>query len=121
MPVISSNATNLNTEHLSSVADDDVEFLEELWECFVEEYESSFESLKGASEGKNKDEAVLYSHNIKSGSANLGAEKLKEISAGMESASKTEDYQTVLDSLDNLQAAYDELATTFTAWLASLQ
>lgn len=119
MPVTSS-ATTLNTEHLLSVADDDVEFLQELWECFEEEYDSSYTTLKSACEEKNQSDATLYSHNIKSGSANLGAEKLREISAGLEVAAKKNDFQTILDSLDNLQAAYDELKTEFTNWLATL-
>lgn len=121
MPVITSNAANLNTEHLLSVADDDVEFLDELWECFVEEYDSSYANLKSASEEKDQGEATLHSHNIKSGSANLGAERLREISAGLEIAAKKKDFQTILDSLPNLQEAYDELAKTFTDWVTSLK
>ena len=121
MSVVSSTATHLNTEHLTSLADDDVEFLEELWQCFEEEYVSSLEKLKSATEGKEKDSAVLNAHNIKSGSANLGAERMREISAGLEMAAKKEDFDTISVSLDNLQEAYKELSATFSEWLTSLE
>merc|ERR1712063_218114 len=121
MPVITSTATALNTEHLLSVADDDIEFLEELWECFVEEFESSRNTLETACEKTDKQEAVLNSHNIKSGSANLGAEKMREICAGLELASKKEDFQTVLDSLGSLDDAFAELSSTFTSWIESMK
>ena len=118
---ISSSAVHLNTEHLTSLADDDVEFLSELWECFEEEYVGSLAKLRSALSSKDRAMAVLNTHNIKSGSANLGAERLREICAGLEAAAKQEDYETITASLSNLQAAYDDLSAAFSEWLTSLQ
>ena len=119
--MITSTAGDLNKEHLMSIADDDVEFLEELWECFEEEYQKSYSDLKTAAEGKDKASATLNSHNIKSGSANLGAEKVQDIASGLEVAAKKEDYDTILESLSSLQSAYESLATTFTQWIESMK
>ena len=80
--------SNLNKELLSSIVDGDVEFLNELWDCFKEEYKYSYETLRIAAKSKDISTATLHSHNIKSGSANLGAEKLQDISSNLENAAK---------------------------------
>lgn len=113
--------SNLNKELLSSIVDGDVEFLNELWDCFKEEYKYSYETLRIAAKSKDISTATLHSHNIKSGSANLGAEKLQDISSNLENAAKKADFDYILTSLPVLQKAYDELAFAFADWIKSLQ
>eukprot|EP01115_Flamella_aegyptia_P008045 TRINITY_DN331_c0_g1_i1.p1 TRINITY_DN331_c0_g1~~TRINITY_DN331_c0_g1_i1.p1 ORF type:complete len:125 (+),score=31.57 TRINITY_DN331_c0_g1_i1:91-465(+) len=114
-------ANELDTEHLEDITDNDVEFLNELWELFEEEYEKSTKKLLEAIDNNDSANSKLYSHNIKSCSANLGAINIKETSSKMEQLSNESKLQEVKDLLPQLEIEKGRLSKAWSKHIETLE
>eukprot|EP01119_Soliformovum_irregulare_P003031 TRINITY_DN13314_c0_g1_i1.p1 TRINITY_DN13314_c0_g1~~TRINITY_DN13314_c0_g1_i1.p1 ORF type:complete len:124 (-),score=28.87 TRINITY_DN13314_c0_g1_i1:48-419(-) len=98
---------------LTEVSDGDKDFEADLIEIYRETCEQKLPLLEEALKSKDKDNSVLFSHDIKGSSANLGAERVRKISGDMEMNCRNEDYDKALEDFpllnEQLQATYKVL------------
>lgn len=73
---------------------------------FLENSPTRMDQIRSGVGGAGVEEAEKGSHSLKSSAANIGAHKLRELSAEMERAATAGDLQTVTDMLPSLEDAY---------------
>lgn len=70
---------NLKLNQLQDVTGGDIDFQKELVDLYANEFESSLSKLEGAARAKDQPNSVLYAHDIKGSSANVGAEGVRVV------------------------------------------
>jgi HPt (histidine-containing phosphotransfer) domain-containing protein len=90
-------------DRLREVSDDDKSFAQELVVMYKQSSEENLPKLRKALIEQNKEDSVLYSHDIKGSSANLGAESAKKVSEKIEMFCRDENYAEALNLLPRLE------------------
>lgn len=111
---------HLDTEPTQDVAGDDLEFLNELWDIYEEEFARSYAEIEKACEEKDWKRAQLYSHNIKSGSLNIGAVKISAQAHKMEEISKEARLNDLIQELTVLTELKGHLDQAWKIYMSQL-
>jgi len=114
------DTTILNLEQLNDVSCGDKEFEKELFDMFQEHFGGTFKKLKEALEKKDHANAVLYSHDIKGSSANLGGVGIKAVSEKMETLCKVFLYEEAAELLPVLEEEHKKMTSAFKSYLKEL-
>jgi HPt (histidine-containing phosphotransfer) domain-containing protein len=83
--------------------------------------EEKFPLLETAFAEENNANSVLYSHDIKGSSANIGAESMREVSAIMEKLSRDANYKAAASYLPALRTRYEKTCEVFDEYLGSFE
>jgi len=76
----------MNFSRLREVSDGDEEFARELAGMYKDSCDEQILNLQNAVEAGIQEQAILFSHDIKGSSANIGADRAKTISANIETS-----------------------------------
>lgn len=82
-----------DSSRLTEVSDGDAEFEADLIGIYKETCEEKLPLLEEALKKEDAENSVLYSHDIKGSSANLGAEAVRKISGDMEMLARKQEYK----------------------------
>jgi len=110
---------HLRLEQLHDVSGEDLEFEEDLFGTFKEQFEASFSKLADAATRKDKDNSVLYSHDIKGASRNIGADELGRVAKEAEDSAREAKYTRILEMLPQLREAFRLLDIAVSNYVAS--
>lgn len=108
---------HLKLEQLHDVSGEDLEFEQQLFTIFKEQYQISFSKLETAIKQSDKDNAVLYSHDIKGAARNIGADEVGRVAKDMEDYSRKSEFKKVSEALPSLTDAFDKLTETIDKYL----
>lgn len=100
---------------LLEITGDDVAFVDELVDTFIEDAATQLEALRAAAQGGNADAAVRPAHSLKSNSVNVGATALADLSRSIELDGRT---GTIPDLAERVRAVETEFAAVRGALLA---
>ena len=100
---------------LLEITGDDVSFVDELVDTFIEDAATQLEALRAAAEAGDADAAVRPAHSLKSNSLNVGATVLAELSRSIESDGRT---GPIPDLTERVRAVETEFAAVRSALLA---
>jgi len=103
----------LNKKRLQDISEGDKAFEKELIDLYKETCTEKLPLLQVALENNDYDNSVLYSHDIKGSSSNIGAEAVRRISERMESLCRNREYREAYSLMPELS---QELAATYTAF-----
>jgi len=109
---------HLKLEQLHDVSGEDIEFEQQLFVIFTEQFNISLGKLETALKNADKGNAILYSHDIKGAARNIGAEEVGRIARDLEESARTENYKKVTDSLPSLREAFEKLEKAFGLYFA---
>lgn len=110
---------HLKLEQLHDVSGEDIEFEEQLFDIFKEQFEISRGKLEAALKASDKTNIVLYSHDIKGAARNIGAEEVGRVAKEMEENARAAAFKEVSDALPALNDAFKKLIELFEEYLAS--
>jgi len=82
--------------------------LAQMIRLFLENAPTRMEQIRAGANGPDVGEAEKGAHSLKSSSANVGAERVKELCADMERAAATGDAPTVTSLLPSLEEAFSQ-------------
>ncbi len=82
---------------------DDEEFAQKAVEVFLETIPTVIRDLRHSAEDLNFPELQRHAHSIKGASANIGAERLREVAAHIESAARNGNTEELLPLLPGLE------------------
>jgi HPt (histidine-containing phosphotransfer) domain-containing protein len=100
---------------LLEITGDDVSFVDELVDTFIEDASTQLEALRAAVQTGDADAAVRPAHSLKSNSVNVGATVLAELSRSIELDGRT---GAVPDLAERVRAVETEFAAVRGALLA---
>ena len=100
---------------LLEITGDDVSFVDELVDTFIEDAATQLEALRAAAEAGDADAAVRPAHSLKSNSLNVGATVLADLSRSIESDGRT---GAIPDLAERVRAVETEFAAVRSALLA---
>jgi HPt (histidine-containing phosphotransfer) domain-containing protein len=103
---------------LNEISEGDKEFEKELIELYKEACTEKITLLEESLKEAHPDNTILYSHDIKGSSSNIGAEAVRKISERMEILCREHRYKEAYDMLQELQ---QELTATYSAFDLYLQ
>lgn len=115
---ISLNNFRLNKKRLNDISEGDKDFERELIQLYQEACTEKLPFLEEALEKGHPDNSVLYSHDIKGSSSNIGAEAVRKISERMEQLCRQNRFQEAFEMLPELR---QELTLTYQAFDQYLQ
>jgi signal transduction histidine kinase/ligand-binding sensor domain-containing protein/CheY-like chemotaxis protein/HPt (histidine-containing phosphotransfer) domain-containing protein len=87
--------------------------LKTVFEGFASQMEEKLQEIEIDFEEKNIEQLSKTAHAIKSMSANIGAKKVRALSAEIELLSKAGSHENVAEIIDELHSAYEEFAIVF--------
>jgi len=97
---------HLNLEQLNEISGFDLIFEKEIFDLYEQQFHEKYELLEKALKIEDKTNSVLYSHDIKGSSANIGAFHMQAISAKMEHFSKEENFAAAAQLLPDLTSEF---------------
>ncbi len=100
---------------LLEITGDDVSFVDELVDTFIEDAATQLEALRAAAQTGDADAAVRPAHSLKSNSLNVGATVLADLSRSIESDGRT---GAIPDLAERVRAVETEFAAVRSALLA---
>lgn len=109
-----------NLERLLSVTGDDRELQRELINLFLVDTASRLANLPAAIEAGNIDHLRLQAHAVKGASANMGADRLQEACAKMESAALSGDAHPFEKLYEEVDVEFDRVKEFCTRYLATI-
>ena len=89
----------------------EMDFLEELVDMFIGDFEKKHEALKDAVKHKNAAQVQELAHSLKGSSANLGLTPLQETFFQLETAGRNNNLLDIDKKIDLLQNQFNELKT----------
>jgi len=100
---------HLRLAQLHDVSGEDLEFEQDLFNTFNEQFDASVAKLDEALKKSDKANAVLYSHDIKGAARNLGADELGRVAKEAEEASRDSQFDRVRQLMPQLNTAFVSL------------
>jgi len=100
---------HLRLAQLHDVSGEDLEFEQDLFNTFNEQFDASIAKLDEALKKNDKGNAVLYAHDIKGAARNLGADELGRVAKDAEEAARDTQFDRVRLLLPQLQTAFASL------------
>eukprot|EP01097_Dermamoeba_algensis_P003794 TRINITY_DN2582_c0_g1_i4.p1 TRINITY_DN2582_c0_g1~~TRINITY_DN2582_c0_g1_i4.p1 ORF type:complete len:123 (-),score=20.98 TRINITY_DN2582_c0_g1_i4:15-383(-) len=102
-----------NSAQLQEISGEDLEFEKELIDLYKGEFEAALERIKTALEEGNEKEFILYSHDLKGSSANVGADAISAICKTMEKLGKDGKMMEGDKYVPYLEAEYEAFVEVF--------
>lgn len=107
------NINRINLKRLQDIAEGDKDFERELIELYKEACTEKLPFLEEALEAGHPENSILYSHDIKGSSSNIGAEGVRRISERMEILTRAHRFKEAFDMIPELKL---ELNATYIAF-----
>ena len=100
---------------LLEITGDDVSFVDELVDTFIEDAATQLDALRAAADGDDADAAVRPAHSLKSNSMNVGATVLADLTRSIETDGRS---GAIPDLAERVRAVETEFAGVREALLA---
>lgn len=104
---------HLKLEQLHDVSGEDLEFEQQLFQIFKEQFAISLAKLEAALKAEDKPNAILYSHDIKGAARNIGAEEVGRVARDMEDNARVGKFKEVASALPSLNEVFTKLTEAF--------
>jgi len=108
-----------DSHRLRDVSDGDQEFEKELIEIYKGSCDEKIPLLEKALKEEHKENSILYSHDLKGASSNIGAEQVRAVSARLEKLAREECFKEALAVLPQLKTVIEEVKVVFDEYLSS--
>lgn len=112
---------HLKLEQLHDVSGEDLEFEQQLFDIFKDQFQISLGKLEQALKANDKQNAVLYSHDIKGAARNIGAEEVGRVAKDMEENARIEQFKKVSDAMPSLKDCFSKLVEAFGKYIEASQ
>lgn len=109
----SRNAEIINHEILNNVRSLGNDVFLEMVDLFIEESSELLTKIRGAFLDGDTDQLMIFAHNVKGASANMGAAALAEICAEVEDQAKSEHLSGIEMLLQRLEKVHEQTITAF--------
>lgn len=109
------DSPSLNSERLKDMTEGDRDFLEELVMLYLEDADEQIAGIRAALESSDAKTLERRAHSLKGASANVGAERMREIAYEMEMAGKGEHLADAWSILERIQAELPRVAEALRA------
>jgi len=102
-----------NINRMKDITDDNDELQKELAELFMNSCLDRLPLLEKALFDRQQKEAILYSHDIKGSSSNIGVEVVRSISEKIEKLSREDKFEEAMQLLPDLRSEIKEIKSIF--------